>query len=199
MTPDGRFYVAYQFFTSSTNQGINLNEYSAQGGLLEARTITTASATEPRVSVDNLGNAVVAWQQSTSLDSEILARRVSYLGGMGPVLTIASSPEFDLGNQTVALKRDGSAAFVVAYESDIPIFIKGNNVQTGNQVLVAEVSPSNQITTVSAGSVSQPAVSINNSGQYLLTYSTDTSLTENIDGRLGQLPSSVVPPPGPHA
>ena len=116
-----------------------------------------------------------------------------------PVLTIAASPEFDLGNQTVALKRDGSNAFVVAYESDIPIFIKGSNAQTGNLVLVAEVSPSNQITTVSAGSVSQPAVSINNSGQYLLTYSTDTSLTENIDGRLGQLPSSGVPPTGPHA
>ena len=135
-----------------------------------------------------------------SNQSVVLARRVSYLGGLGRVLTIAASPEFDLGNPTVALKRDGSGAFVVAYESDIPIFIAGRNVQTGNQVLVAEVSSSNQITTVSAGAVSGPAVSINNSGQYLLTYtSTDVSPIGEIDGRLGQLPPSGQPTPGPHA
>jgi hypothetical protein len=203
MTPDGLFYAAYQFYagTGSPRSGINMNEYSAQGGLLEARTITTdGSAGGPTVSVDNLGNAVVVWQQPTSTESAIVARRVSYLGGMGPVLTIAASAEFDLGNQTVAMKRDGSGAFVVAYESDIPIFIKSSNVQTGNQVLVAEVSSSNQITTASAGNVSQPAVSINNSFKYMLTYtSTGTSPIQDIDGRFGQLPSSGLPLPGPHA
>ena len=158
MTPDGRFYVAYQFYASGTDAGINMNEYSAQGGLLEAGTITTeVSAGNPTVSVDNLGNAVVAWGAESSSESEILARRVSYLGGMGPVLTIAASRDFDLGNQAVAMKRDGSGAFVVAYESDIPIFIKGRDLQMGNEVLVAEVSPSpsNQITTLSVGNVSQ--------------------------------------------
>jgi hypothetical protein len=118
---------------------------------------------------------------------------------MGPVLLIGASAEFDLGNQTVAMKRDGSGAFVVAYESDIPIFITGRTVQTGNQVLVAEVSSSNQLTTVSAGTVSGPALSINNSGQYLLTYSIDVSGIQDIDGRLGQLPSSGGPSTGPHA
>ena len=41
----------------------------------------------------------------------------------------------------------------------------------GDEALVAEVSPSpsNQITTLSVGNVFQPAVSVNNSGQYLLT------------------------------
>jgi hypothetical protein len=137
-----------------------------------------------------------------------MARRESYLGGMGPVILIAAGGEFDVGNQAVAMKRDGSGAFVVAYERDIPIFITGRNVQTGNQVLVAEVSPastiptlpSNTITTVSAGDVSGPALSINNSGQYLLTYtSTDVSPIGEIDGRLGQLPSSGLPTPGLHA
>jgi hypothetical protein len=200
MTPDGRFYVAYQYYISGTDAGINMNEYSAQGGLLDARSITTAtSAGEPTVSVDNLGNAVVVWAQRTNTESEIMARRESYLGGMGPDLLIGASTELELGNQTVAMKRDGSGAFVVAYESDIPIFISGRNVQTGNQVLVAEVSSSNQMTTVSAGAVSGPALSINNSGQYLLTYSIDVSGIQDIDGRLGQLPSSGAPPTGPHA
>ncbi len=157
MTPDGRFYVAYQYYISGTDAGINMNEYSAQGGLLEARSITTTtSADEPTVSVDNLGQRRGSVGQRTNTESEIMARRESYLGGMGPVLLIGASAEFDLGNQTVALKRDGSGAFVVAYESDIPIFIEGRNIQTGNQVLVAEVSPSNQITTESAGAVSGP-------------------------------------------
>jgi hypothetical protein len=204
MTPDGRFYVAYQVngASSSSQDGVHMNEYSAQGGLLRAQTIATGDAGAPRVSVDNFANAVVVWQQSTANKSEILARRVSLTGGMGPVLTIGASTTFTEGNETVALKRDGSGSFVVAYEQDVPIFIKRSNAATGNQVLVAEVTlsstsqglPTNTITTVSAGAVSQPAVSVNNSGQYLLTYSSAvTTPIQNIDGRLGQLPSS-----GPH-
>ena len=41
MTPDGRFYVAYQFSISRTDPGIMMNQYSAQGGLLHAQAITT--------------------------------------------------------------------------------------------------------------------------------------------------------------
>jgi outer membrane protein W len=54
---------------------------------------------------------------------------------------------------------------------------------------VAEVSPSNAITTLSAGQVDESSVSINNSGQYLLTYSefVANGLGAEITGRLGQL------------
>jgi hypothetical protein len=198
MTPDGRFDVAYL----AANQGgsaIKLNEYSAQGGLLRALTLTpiTVPAYHPSVSVDNLGNAVVAWQDYSGSDSSILARSVSYLGGLGPVLTIASSPTLAEQDASVALKRDGSGAFVVAYDSDVPNVIEvknGKDQVLTNQVLVAEVTPNigslPTITTLSAGPVegsTSPAVSINNSGRYLLTYSKDYV---HISGRYGQLPST---------
>jgi len=205
MTPDGRFDVAYEIAFSSTDRDIRMNEYSAQGALLEARTITatTADETNPSVSVDNFGNAVVAWQQNSSSNSEVLARRVSSSGVLGPVLNIATptNPNVFEENPSVALKRDGSGAFVVAYDIDAPIFLVKSNTApapVGASVQVAEVSPSNTITTLSAGPDLGPAaVSINNSGQYLLTYTTvgsSTSATgENINGRLGQLPQSGPP------
>jgi hypothetical protein len=200
MTPDGRFDVAYEVALSPNHPDIVLNQYSAQGGLLDARTIfaftpgTGAEATNPSVSVDNLGNAVVAWQQFNPLEdsSNVLARRVSSTGVEGPVLTIAASPFNVLAeNPSVALKRDGSGAFVVAYDSELftTIFIAGEAISTDPQVLVAEVSPTNKIATFNAGTVDGQAVSINNSGQYLLTYTkfSSSSGTDNINGRFGQL------------
>ncbi len=209
MTPDGRFDVAYQIALPGNNETI-LNAYSAQGALLEARTIAF-DATNPSVSVDNAGNAVVAWQQYSSSSSDVLARRVSSSGVLGPVLNIAtpSYPNVYYENPSVALTRDGSGAFVVAYDVDAPILLirsanqPSANQPVGDSVQVAEVTPSNTVTTLSAGPDLGPAaVSINNSGQYLVTYTTvgsSTSATgENINGRLGQLvPSSIAPPPGP--
>jgi hypothetical protein len=209
-TPDGRIYVAYQDALPGLNEVV-LNEYTRQGGLLETRTIAFA-ATNPSVSVDDLGNAVVAWQQNNSNNSQILARRVSRTGVLGPVLNIATPAAFTYDrNPSVALKRDGSGAFVVSYEVDAPIILsRGINppaisLPVGDSVQVAEVTPFNAITTLFAGPELGPtAVSIDESGQYLLTYTTvgtstsDTAL--NINGRLGRLfPSIIAPPPGPNA
>ncbi len=77
MTPDGRFDVAYESALSANFHDIVLNQYSAQGGLLDARTIfaptsgSAAEASNPSVSVDNLGNAVVAWQQDLPSDFNV--------------------------------------------------------------------------------------------------------------------------------
>jgi hypothetical protein len=195
MTPGGGFDVAYEV-AGPTHFGIQLSQYGAQGAVLHQETITT-EATNPSLSVDNLGDAVVAWSGGTSSASEILARRVSSTGAQGPVLTVASSPVFELGNASVALKRDGSGGFVVAYDSDERIELAGGDIDMDDQVLVAEVSPSNTITTLDAGTDFLPAVSINNSGQYLLTY-LDSLDDDDVLGRFGKLPASTVPPlPGP--
>ncbi len=124
MTPDGRFYVAYEIAFSSTDHDIRVNEYSAQGALLEARTITATAIdeTNPSVSVDNYGNAVVAWQQNLPSDFNVLARRVSSTGVEGPVINIATNPNVFELNPSVALSRDGSGNFVVAYDSDFNPF-----------------------------------------------------------------------------
>jgi hypothetical protein len=210
MTPDGRFDVAYEFVPQhllNPFHFVELNQYGAQGQLLDTRTIsaTPTDATIPSVSVDNFGNAVVAWEQNVGFGLGIQARRVSSTGALGPVLTVN---DFNDGvvpfNPSVALKRDGSGAFVVAYEVEqttVLVARGANAIPPGVSVEVSEVASNNQITYVNAGSAENPAVSINNSGQYLLTYTSFAPSTgdPNITGRLGQLVTPVVaPPPGPH-
>jgi hypothetical protein len=197
MTPDGRFDVAYEVAVSKTVHDIILNQYNAQGGLTASRTIAadTADETDPSVSVDNFGNAVVAWQQNLPNDFNVFARRVGPNGSLGPVITIANTTALEFA-PTVALERNGSGAFVVAYQSD-------NYNLNDDELIVAEVTPnpfriglppSNTITSYLSGPQIGPALSINNSGQYLLTYtSTNTSFGlgyQNITGNLGQLPPS---------
>jgi hypothetical protein len=187
MTPDGRFDVAYEIAVKPTFHDIILNQYSVGGGLTASRTIaaSTVDETNPSVSVDNFGNAVVAWQQNFPSYYGVQARRVSNIGGLGPVLTIFSNPNVSALNPSVAVQPEGNGSFVVAYDFDSLSF---------PDVLVTEVSPSNAIANVSAGPVFDPAVSINSSGVYLLTYvSTNTSFGfgyQNITGRLGLLPPS---------
>jgi hypothetical protein len=208
-TPDGRIYVAYQAAEPGINETI-LKEYGKQGALLETRTIAF-DATNPSVSVDNFDNAVVAYEQDTPTSSNILARRVSNTGVLGPVLNVdfANANVYDQ-NPTVALKRDGTGAFVVSYEVDAPIFLVRSNGPITNitepppglTAQVTEVSQFNALNTVNVGDVFGSAVSINNSGQYLLTYTQQSESSfpepENIFGRLGHLlPSIIAPPPGP--
>jgi hypothetical protein len=188
MTADGRFYVAYEINFSVTHHDIRLKEYSAQGTLLAAQviTISTIDETNPSVAVDDFGNAVVAWQQNLPSDFNVLAKRVSSTGFVGPAINIATDPNVFELNPSVALKKDGSGQFVVAYDSDFVLV---------PQVKVAEVSSSNVVTTLNAGSRFHPAVSINNSGQYLLTYTSEELGDLNIRGRFGRLsaPLTVTP------
>jgi hypothetical protein len=190
MTPDGRFDVACEIAVKPTVHAIVLNQYSAQGVLTATDTLAASTVDEssPSVSVDNYGDAVVAWQRNFPSYFDVQARRVSPTGVPGPVLTIASNPNlFWAIHPSVALDRDGDGAFVVAYDA---------LTNTPPSVWVAEVSPSNTITTLNAGYAFEPSVSINNTGQYLLTYgSLYTSYGfggENITGRLGQLPPPVL-------
>jgi hypothetical protein len=197
MTPDGRFYVAYQVETPTTND-VLVKEYSAQGALLQAETVAVG-AFAPSVAVDNLGNAVVAYVQQNSSNTSIEARRVSYLGGLGPVLNIATpNGKFNDLSPSVALKPDGSGAFVVSYQVQPQTIIFVAASQPTETGMVAEVSPTNAITTLNVGSVDELTVSINPSGQYLLTYdeSVANEAGEEITGRLGQLPATA-PLPGP--
>ncbi len=204
MTPDGRFYVAYEVAITKNIHDIILNQYNAQGGLTASDTIAanTTDQTNPSVSVDNFGNAAVAWQQDLPSDFNVFARRVGANGSLGPVLNIATTTTSLELNPSVALARDGSGNFVVAYDTDTNLV---------PQVKVAEVTqspfhligspPTNTITTFIAGPNFGPSVSINNSGQYLLTYtSTSTSYGlgyQNITGNLGQLPPSGIILTGP--
>jgi hypothetical protein len=178
MAPDGRFDIAYQYQFSSSDDDIYLNRYSSGGSnLLGHLAVATSTDREqaPSVSMDNSAHAVVAYQRLVGGDWDIKARRVSDIVGGELNIRNTLADEF---NPSVALNRtDGS--FVVAYDS----WTSG----TGNHVLVSEVSPSNVVSSPIdlGGFRSDPAISIDGNGVYMLTYTTNDSGDLNIRGRFG--------------
>jgi hypothetical protein len=180
MTPDGRFDIAYQFQFSSSDDDIYLARFSSAGSLLGTTVVAATSLFEqaPSVSMDDFGNAVVAFQKFIGSDFDIKARRVSSIGTLGGEISIAST----IANETrpsVALKH-GGGGFVVSYDST-------NNFQ------VTEISASDTtVTTLGIGPVrSGTAVSIDGFDRYMLTYTATEvpagSVDLNIKGRFGHL------------
>ena len=178
MTPDGRFDVAWEQTFSVNDHDIFLKQFSASGSLLATRAIATSTANEslPSVSMDNSGNAVVAWQRVINGNADILARRVSSAGVLGGVTTIAAT-SFSERNPSVALKRTGGA-YVVVYDG---------STQTSGQVQISEVSAFDHVSTFSAGVRSNPVVSIDGGNQYLITYTSNDGGDLNIRRRYGFL------------
>jgi hypothetical protein len=179
MTPDGRFDVTWEDAWSNSEHNIRMNTYAANGILTNTFLISPTATLDilPSVAVDNNGNSVTAWSTPGNGGSDVKARRVSVSGIAGPVLTIASTSDSESG-PSVAMKR-GGGSFVVAYDSD-----SGSRFQ----VMVAEVSASNAITTLDAG---QPrfgtAVSIDGFDNYIVTYTARDKLDLNIHERRGHL------------
>jgi hypothetical protein len=162
-SPDGRFDVVYLYDFSKTDTDVYLKRYSAAGSLLGTSTVAATTDLEeaPSLSIDNAGNAVVAWQQLvTGFNWDIKARRVSSTGALGSVINVQSSTQGDF-SPVVALNRT-TGAFAVAYR------------RQSFRILVTEVSANNNsVLTTSTASTSgfDPAISIGANGNYLLTYS----------------------------
>jgi hypothetical protein len=161
VSPDGRIDVAYQLQFSSTDDDVLLSRFSSGGALLGTTSVAVSTAREqaPSVSMDNFGNAVVAYQKLVGGDFDIKARRVSSIGSLGSEINIQSTSS-DETSPSVALKR-GGGGFVVAYNSSG--HVKATEVSAFDSVLA----------TNDAGSLrSAPAVSIDGFDRYMLT---DTS------------------------
>ena len=95
---------------------------------------------------------------------------------LGTETTIAAT-SFSEESPKVALKRTGGS-YVVVYNG---------NDQTSEHVRVAEVSASDSVTTFDAGVRSDPSVSINAAGQYVVTYTSNDGGDLNIRRRIGQI------------
>ena len=178
MTPDGRFDVAWEHTFSTNDHDIYMNRYSASGGLLGTSYIETSTAFEsrPSVSMDDSGNAVVAWQRQIFGNNDVIARRVSASGVLGTETTIAAT-SFSEESPKVALKPTGGSYVVVYNGFD----------QTSEHVRVAEVSASDRVTTYDAGVRSDASVSINGAGQYVVTYTSNDGGDLNIRRRIGHI------------
>src|SRR5262249_55473696 len=142
-----------------TNDDIRLSRFASDGAQIGVLTIAGTPTREkaPSVSVDNSGNAVVAYQKLVQGDFDIEAKRLSSGGSLSSELEIRSTAEQET-TPSVALER-GGGGFVVAYNSD-------------GKVLVSEVLASNSvwITWGASSSRTNPAVAIDGSNHYLMTF-----------------------------
>jgi hypothetical protein len=177
VTPDGRIDVAYQLQFSTSDDDVLMARFSASGTPLGTTSVAVSTAREqaPSVSVDDFGNAVVAYQKLVGSDFDIKARRVSSAGIAGSEINIQSTTANETA-PSVALNR-GGGGFVVAYNG-------------ASGATVSEVSATDAVlATFSLGFFREgPAVSIDGFGEYLLTYnSTDVFFDHNIRGRFGHL------------
>jgi hypothetical protein len=179
MTPDGRFDVAWEDAFSSVDHDIRMNTFASNGALINtfAIAVGTTYETSPSVAVDLIGNVVTAWAVSGNGGFDVKARRTSSTGITGPVINIASTSDSE-ANPAVAMKPSGGG-FVVAYDSDFG---------SRQQVMVAEVSASNTVTTLDAGQPRWgPAVSIDGFGNYTVVTTARDGSDWNIHARRGHL------------
>ena len=91
MAPDGRFDIAYEYAYSPSDHDIYLARYTAAGAFAGTSyvNVDTNFETEPSVSMDNAGNAVVAYVEAIGLSTGIFADRVSAAGLVGLRITVA--------------------------------------------------------------------------------------------------------------
>jgi hypothetical protein len=109
----------------------------------------------------------------------IAARRLSGGGVLGSEIAISSQPSDNELNPVIAVNRT-SGAFVVAFE-DASTY--------SSHLTVTEVSSANAIfgTTVVGPFLTDPALSIDGNGYYMLTYTSSDVGHSGIHGRFGLL------------
>jgi hypothetical protein len=175
--PLGRFSIGYTIDYNGTDRDVSLKRYTATGNLESSFTIAAGATEErdPTVSMDNYGNAVIAWSAMVDGDHDIFARRVSSGLVMGSRITIRNNAE-DERLPHVALNRT-NGSFVVAFQLD---------GVTGARIGVDEVSASDSVRTRNTTSTerSAPMVSVSGTSRYLVTY---THNLEDIYGRWGTI------------
>ena len=178
MAPDGRFDVAFEAASTVNNHDILVNRYAASGALLSSQVAANTPVTEtvPSISMDNNANAVIAWQGTSLVNADIIARRLSASGifGTTKAITLDSLSE---RNPKVALAQTGGA-YVVVYNG------VANNTE---HAFVAEVTADDNETIIDAGNRTDPSVSINGSGQYVISYTSNDGGDLNIRRRIGHL------------
>ncbi len=186
MTPAGQFDVAFVALPPGSQSEVWVTRFAFNGTFISQSPIPPDALPgsgvpnqAPSIAMDNVGNAVIAFQQLDGNNWDIFATR--YNGTVGNPIAIATTSR----NETipsVALEETGGA-FVVAYET----------LSTGFPSLfsvnVAEVNASNVVfSTQTAGSFRfTPHVSINGQNEFLLAYMTQLLGNHNIAGRFSLL------------
>jgi hypothetical protein len=169
MASNGRFVIAYQQDESNGYDAeIRVAHYTRSGDLIDDQADDYPyhrRDTNPSVSIDDYGNAVVVYQAWVGGDYDIKARRSNSAGATGGELTIAATYAQE-EDPVVALDRT-TGQFVVAY------YVLPADGSSGH-IEVREVSASDAVgaATDLGSNLGGPAISIDGNGYYMLTYFT---------------------------
>jgi hypothetical protein len=173
MSPDGRFDIVYerQFSSNSSNWDILGSQYDKNGTLLHGAVhinYDTKPEYESSVSMDNAGNAVVAYAEFVGIDDGIYANRWSSSNVVSSKINVHNTFGIDERFPSVALAPTGGQ-FVVAY-----------NTNDGFQA--TEIDANNKhVTTFGPVDGSGPAMSVDGSGHWLVTYERSNSSSGHLD------------------
>jgi hypothetical protein len=178
MAPDGRFDIAYMREYSSSDWDIFASQYAGNGSLIRSMIPINNdgnSEASPSISMDNGGNAVVAYDRLVN-DWGVAVNRLSSTGVVGPMITVQDVTGVDELDPTVALLPTGGR-FVVSFE-----FLGSTEVTEFD---------SNNLETFSVWPLvgNQPSLTLNSFGQYFVTYTRYDTATghQDIFGQRGLL------------
>jgi hypothetical protein len=188
MSPGGRFDIVYERQFSGGDWDIFASQYGSGGNLLRSNIhINFDSNPEfnPSVSMDNAGNAVVAYEEDIGTSSGVFANRLSAAGVVGPRITVANGGGFDYRAPSVALSPT-TGAFVVAVDTNG--FFDPNTFDFENGVYTVEFSANDTalepvfdgIGGANDGSV--VSVSIDSHNRYLVTFVNSSGSRDEVYG-----------------
>jgi hypothetical protein len=179
MSPDGRFDIVYERQYSGEDWDIFASQYDAGGNLLRSMIpINFDSLGEfgANVSMDNAGNAAVAYERFNGSDLGIYANRLSSAGAVGGMITVRDAIGFAEFNPSVALAPTGGR------------FVVSNDTDSGFEV--TEVASNNAVV-ATFGPIAGfgASISIDGFGRYVVAYTRSNPATghEDIFGRRGVL------------
>jgi hypothetical protein len=172
MSPSGSFDIAYQRQFNGSDWDIFASQYGNTGHILRSNipiNFDSNFESSPSVSMDNAGNAVVAYQEYVGGDYGVYANRLSAGGAVGGRITVqAVGGGVNETEPSVALAPTGGQ-FVVAYE-------------TQNLVDVTEIgSDDSPLATLDPFTGGDPAISIDGLDRYVITYTRLNSTTGHDD------------------
>jgi hypothetical protein len=183
MQQNGIFDIAYERQFSGSDWDILASQYDGSGALVRGDVhINFDASTElnPSISMDNNGNAVVAYQEQVGSGTGIYANRLSAGGIVSGRITVQDAAGINETDAAVALTPT-VGAFVVAYQT--PSGVQGTEMGSNNASL-ATLGP-----VVGFGS----AASVDGFNRLVVTYTRSNSLTNHDDifSRRDFLPSGV--------
>jgi hypothetical protein len=201
-SPDGRFSIVYQIDQLASggriNSDIRLYRYSSDAAVLANHRIASTSVNEhdPEVAMNRNGETIVAYEyQYSTVYRGVYARKVSSDGVMGGVIFVDNTRFSTPSSPTVAMDANGN--FVVAYMSNRIFGGSPDNIifeppYAVTFLTVAEMNADGSLHKryLLSGGGTNPAIALNDGGDYFLAYQAWTqfdSPENEIFGRHGVL------------